>query len=247
MTNANSPNCKFTGDIVSYMYNEMPAAKASAFELHILACTSCTDEFAEISSARYEVYEWKKLEFDPLPTPMFDLPVHSQSAEVGFIEKIRIAFGGWAVPSMAFAGLTVAILAGGILWDKSERDVAAVNSNAAPTSAEIEPARPLIQKPLEKPDPRNVEPDPTVSAPGRIVVQEQTPRRDLKTPRVVSSRAAEMRPISPAKQTSARNEIGTPASLRNPMRNAPTLNEFVEDEDTSLRLAQLFDDIETSD
>jgi hypothetical protein len=42
--------------------------------------------------------------------------------------------------------------------------------------------------------------------------------------------------------------IGTRTTARQgPPQRVPTLNEYVEDEDTSLRLAELFDDIETSD
>ena len=74
MNDLKNPGCKFHADIVPYMYGEMSAAESSAFETHLIDCGVCTDEFAAVSNARYEVYDWKKTEFEPLATPVFTIP-----------------------------------------------------------------------------------------------------------------------------------------------------------------------------
>ena len=61
--------CEWTDDLIAYLYNEMPAAGRSTFESHLTACQTCTDEFAGLSQARFEVFDWKREEFDTLATP----------------------------------------------------------------------------------------------------------------------------------------------------------------------------------
>src|SRR5881392_3406899 len=102
MKDVNFSKCKFNGDMVSYMYGELPSDESTVFEQHLLDCTNCTDEFAAISSSRYEVYDWKKLEFDPLETPSFEIPV-GEAAGVSWSDKVRAVFArGWMVPAFSF-------------------------------------------------------------------------------------------------------------------------------------------------
>src|SRR5215203_737663 len=110
MNDVTIKECGFNADMVPYMYAELSAAKSVLFESHLLECTACTDEFASLSSARYEVYDWKKLEFDILPPPTFAVAFGSESEPVfsTWTEKIRAAFSAsWALPGVAFAALVI--------------------------------------------------------------------------------------------------------------------------------------------
>ena len=224
--------------MVPYMYGELSSADVSVFESHLLDCAACTDEFAEISNARYEVYDWKKLAFDPLPTPEFEIPRAMQpatSGEASWIDRLRAAFAkGWAVPAMAFASIAVIAGLSGMFLLRSDTDVAGVDKNEAPI---VSPER--VQSPT-----------PVANAPGSGAVavtnggsangepverRSQTPARRAEPKRAIRS----VRPVQPRTVETRATRTETP--------NVPRLNGFDEDEDTSLRLAQLFEDVGTSD
>jgi hypothetical protein len=238
MNDGNTSACRFSAEIVAYMYAELSVVDASAFESHLLNCGDCTDEFAEISGARFEVYEWKKLAFDPLATPEFDIPLVTETvaavSTISWVEKLRIAFGHtWLTPAVAFGGLLiVSIFAGSFILSRDEGvDVASNHSNASATpEAAIENAPEKSAPPtrIEAPDERDTATSTAVEAPASAPVYR---RRDTRSVRTVRPPAIE------AKSASAQN---TPT-------NPPRLNEFAEDEDTSLRLAEMFDDIDTSE
>ncbi len=236
MNDANFSACKNSSDIVPYMYAELSSSDSSVFESHLLDCGECTDQFAEISNARFEVYEWKKLEFDPLVTPGIRIPYESESAVgVSWIDKVRAAFGhGWKTPGLAFAGMAiVSTLAAVLVLTRDDgSDIAAnINSNVpAVNTAGIQASDPptlVLDRPV----------DTVKGLEVQQPVQIESTTKPLEPKRTNQGRRA-VRP---------QNIDTIPASARNQQRSVPTLNEFSEDEDTSLRLAELFEDIETSD
>jgi hypothetical protein len=239
MNDANRKECRFTASILPYMYGEIAVSESSAFESHLLDCGECTDEFAAISNARFEVYEWKQLEFGPLATPRFAIPYEKEKAVslgASWVEKLRAAFGqGWAIPGVAFAGLAVvSVLAAVVMFsgDDGPRVAKIDNTNtpsASPIAGEASPnkvdpgviAPAAVENRGDKSDsPASVK----VASPGRVEEKRVTRSPRSTQPRAIQTRA-----------TSAQNKY------------APRLNDFAEDEDTSLRLAELFEDIETSD
>ena len=228
MNEANYSACKFSVDIVPYMYGELSVSGTTAFESHLVECSECTDEFAVISNARYEVYDWKKLAFDPIATPVFEIPYEAAEPAVSWVDKLRAAFGqSWAVPSVAFAGLIVASVIGAVFMFSGDDQLVVQNDNknSGGTTAVNSPRRdvlPVVSNPSEtKPD--QVKSDPV---PAQISSPRQIEAKRIKA--VKASRTEE-------KPTSARNQ------------KAPRLNEFTDEEDDSLRLAELFEDVETSD
>ena len=224
--------CKFESGIVPYMYGELPAHEADAFESHLLECSACTDEFAAVSAARYEVYEWKKLEFEPLPTPVIKIP---QMAPVGvgsWFEKLRAAFAGsWAVPGVAFAGLALAVAFTSflILSRSIGGDVAMNNRNVPEThsaASQTKPAPATLAKDDSEPDKNSASSQPR---PVRVSEPKQNQARHAE-------RAVDRAPRSIPVKT---NAVKAP--------KAPTLNDFDDEEDNSLRLAELFENIDTRD
>ena len=226
MNDVNFSECKFSADMVPYMYDELSSVESMAFEQHLIDCADCTDEFAAISSARYEVYDWKKLEFDPLETPNFEIPFE-EVAGVSWSDKIRQMFAhAWAVPTVSFAALAiVAVATVSVIWLRSGEELVVKNP-----------------EPVAVPSQENAAPVPTgnVDTSSKAAVTVEQPatqasvskRATLRRTGPQILRATRDRSIE-IKQTTARNET----------RAVPRLNEYPDDEDTSLRLAELLDDI----
>ena len=228
-------NCKYSNEMVPYMYGELATSAATEFESHLLECQACTDEFAALSAARYEVYDWKKVEFDPLPTPAIEIPA-GEVVSVTWIEKLRAAFSGWAMPAAAFGGVAIIVTLVAVFaisrYETSSPSVARNETNIPAndnTNTNRSAAAPLVRKPEAsvKPDVAESEriTDPN-SKP--VVVNDSTPRRAVRTQPAVA------RPVPAG-----------PRPTRAETQSVPRLNEFSEEEDSSLRLAELFEDIDT--
>ncbi|MEQ1924176.1 MAG: hypothetical protein ABL952_16870, partial [Pyrinomonadaceae bacterium] len=111
LDNCNKNGCKFTDEIVSYMYDEIGEPERTKFEEHLLDCTVCTDEFAGISNARFSVFEWRKEEFAHLPTPNIVIPYGDPAPAIGFFAGLRdlLTLSGWPAAATVAAGLIVSI------------------------------------------------------------------------------------------------------------------------------------------
>ena len=226
----NDVNCKHSNGIVPYMYGELATSVATEFESHLLECELCTDEFAALSSARYEVYDWKKLEFDPLATPTFELPFR-EIAGASWVEKLRAAFSGWAMPAAAFGGVAIIVALVAVFavsrYEANTTTIAKRDVNV-PTNENTNRKKPETLPVTTAPE-TSVKSDvvePERNAPRAIAVKDTTPHRSVKVQPAVAPRSIRTTP-----QTS----------------NVPRLNEFAEEEDSSLRLAELFEDIDTRD
>jgi hypothetical protein len=217
-------DCALGSDIVSYMYDEMPANERPAFEKHLLECAECTDEFAAISEARFSVFEWKKEEFAPLPTPVFQVPVVREPARSSLAEFFDTVKGIFATPQFAFAALMTAAVAIGLyfvgtsLLDRNQPQVAAntakneVTAQQASEVPAVKPSTEVVDEPRDEDTPKPVK----ISSPAK-------PRLSGKT--VVIKKNA------PAQRKTSIDE------------KAPVLSSFDDGDEKSLRLADLFDEI----
>jgi hypothetical protein len=222
--------CALGGDMLAYLYNEMAEADRDRFDLHLIECDSCTDEFAEISQARYPVYEWKKLEFEPMLTPVIVLP----AAAISWFDKAKATFSFTPRFSVAMAGFAVILLlaVAGLSWlgFRSDKD---------------ELAQSKIVDPSRSPIP-SVEPPPVPKAANRddsrTVTTKSTPSKKDGNASVSDVQAVKISVPKP------KNTVNKDAKTRTPAKRdvtAPGLTQFADDEDDSLRLAELFNDIDT--
>jgi hypothetical protein len=223
------------------MYGELGASEQSAVESHLLDCTPCTDEFAEIAHARYSVYEWHAEEFVPLRTPEISIP-YRQAANavgvVGLIVGIRELFSNLRWPAAVAAMLTIAIGAGFtalFLFSGGEEQIAvnqrdqvvpvAVVQDVKPVAIvdetkpaeEVAPEAPRIQTVRKDSRPLNPKPDDRRKPPVREVTAE-------------APESVDTRELTEDRRTASREN------------NAPVLSSFEENDDRSLRLADLVDD-----
>lgn len=215
--------CSHVGDTLAYLYDEMASAEREKFEIHLADCTTCIDDFAELSQSRYPVFEWKQLEFDPLPTPRIGIPF--EAASVSWFDKLRasfalrpaFAFGSLAVIAV-LASLAVFVMIGGA---GGNTEVAGVPPTPAPVMPSPEATVPPVQS----------------------VVAANEPKVDIRRDETAESVKTSTSASKPAKR-SAR-----PKATQQAKRNAPVpaLNPVDEDEDDSLRLADIFEEIGTSE
>lgn len=214
--------CAHADDLLAYLYNEMAPADRDGLELHLADCTACIDDFAELSQSRYPVYEWKQIEFEPLVTPPIVLP----AASVSWFDKARAAFSfspGYSFASAGFAAILFAVAVGYAVFvqESPDRDSIAV---------------------VEKIDPVPSTSPQRIPAPDPIAAVKKTD--DVVTPRSTTTE----RQIEPVKsvERKAKNELGKVTQPPKKVVAVPVMSRLDDDEDDSLRLSDLFDDLDTS-
>ena len=152
MKRTETNNCYFSGDSVEYLFREMAEPFVDSFEAHLPACQACSAELAAISFARLEVFDWKREEFDALPTPPIRIPYgENESAGIfaGFASSIADLF---RFPSIRSAGITAAVLiCVGLSWalfinnGKPDTAISAV-ADTRTSEREVEPSvKPLME------------------------------------------------------------------------------------------------------
>lgn len=234
--------------MVSYLYNEIGKFDRAKFELHLSDCQACTDEFAELSNARFSVYEWQKLEFAQLETPEIRIPYTLPTSEASYNSGLwswfsyspRFAVAGLAaaavVITFAIAAVTLGIL------DNGGKDVAGVLDEKPDTTQS--PNEPYESNATDEIDDSNSLIENKVKLPIRDLEIESAAKPEKISSNPNSNRLrASQTPIPQETRPTQKSNISRP--LRS--RAAPRLNEFEDETDETLRLADMFDDIETSD
>ena len=232
--------CPFGDEIVSYMYDEIHGAKRGKFESHLAGCTTCTDEFAGISNARFSVFEWRKEEFAHLPTPEIVIPYEPKTRyakTVGFFDGLRdlLTLSGWSSAAMVAAALVICIGLGFVAMNYIGLNGQVAGNNKPVVNEQVAP--PVVT-------PRQNE---------GSVLPSQPAARDLHVGDVmvpVSTKSASSRDVRPERVSvqvrRVRERNLTASRLPEPSiqqkRKAPALTTYDEDDDKSLRLADLFDE-----
>ncbi len=241
-SDVNFITCEFEAEIVSYLYGELAAANRTRFETHLLDCTPCTDEFAELAFSRFSVFEWQKEEFAPLKTPAISIPYPAKQLEAlesdGYLAGFRrlLAFN-WQT-GIATAGiLTVFIGIGFAVMNYNGTDdqnlaVVEVNKEEVKiTSPIVVPSVPATVIKVEEDDSVDI---PTAKAVRRV--QQTKIATEVK-----KSKAVRTQTLNPPRLADGVAER-MPVPLR---RNAPALTADIDDDDRSLRLTDLFDEDDT--
>lgn len=230
--------CKGNDKIVGYIFGELAPAERDQFEAHLEDCSSCIDELAAVSVSHFEVSEWRKAEFEPLATPVFAIPYR-----VTFMQRLQSTFGfapGWLTTAGAMASLLV-VTAGGVFFASnffSDHEVAAVieNSNRPPTLPKKVSSADVVNGPAEN---------------GRDNAQVTSGDFNKQEP---VDRPVTKKPGNPAPKVVRANTVNGPQIVTKPKNlkpdvtvSNPRLSDFEDDEDESLRLSDLFADIDTRD
>ncbi len=237
-------NCASEGELIAYLYNEMPLASRTQFESHFADCSLCIDAFAEVADSRFSVYEWQRLEFAPLETPVIQIPYGSAVRSSSWISSLKEAFS--TRPQFAFAsafGAVFMIVALGYFMpinDSPTNDIATVPLAEEPRSAIVSPADINVNADSESAKGTEIDVDSERETTVSLVEDESRPqsvRQPSSSRSIRETRPRQRFQPQPTERISTVNATQT----------APRLNEFDDVADDSLRLADLFDDIETSE
>lgn len=267
--NHHKNNCTFAGDIVSYIYNEIGAKEKSAFENHLADCTICADEIAGFSNVSFSIGAWRDSGFAHLATPKIEIHYDEKgwnNQEIGSIKNswlagLRQIFSlspAWTTATAAMAAL---VLCAGLIF------VAVNFSDTSSDLAEFDnqnPVKPAISPTTENVITRTAEeiadnaPKPSnkssVNPPNETIQTELTKEPGNSEQPVnstvkisekvriknVPQNGSNQIPVKTNESTGTKNNIKT---VQN--KKSPTLHNFEDEEDDSLRLADLFDEIET--
>jgi hypothetical protein len=229
MNKSSIKSCGRADDIVAYMYGELGSDERGRFEKHLADCMSCIDEFAAVSDARFSVYEWNKEEFVPLATPVFSIPYTPRPApSIGFFAAIgeMIRGAGWPVPVAASLVLCAGLVFAAMIFTGTGSDqIARVevedkSQTADPSVAELPE---IVEPVIENTKIPAASSGPAITQARRI--QPQSVDRNMKQ----TSRKSD----EPRIRTELLPVVG----------KAPVLSGFEENDDRSLRLSDLLDEI----
>lgn len=233
-------SCSHGEEMLAYLYDELSPDGRARFEAHLQGCYECIDEFAELAVSRYSVFEWKSVEFAPMATPKFVIPTENQPAKASWFNGIREAFAwkGWALAGGMAAMLLFGMI-GFMLWNVPSEATIAGNETEQipqPVPSVTQTLRSTVSNEPEQPsEPATAgsvnEPEPEKTQNRRITPQ----RRQARATRTVLAQ----KEATPATQNRA-------TGIQR-LQNSPTLGQYVEDQDESLRLSDIFDDLDTKD
>ena len=261
-TQKNSP-CDFTEQTVSHFYDEATAAEKADFEAHLTNCSDCTDEFAGFGFVRSSLMEWRDEEFFKLETPVFKIPTTktlSQTVESdsrSWFSDFRKMFS--FNPMTATAVLAILIVCAGLVFF-------AVNSSKNSEMAELDTknsekivASPTVVNVNEEPKEEMIAQDNSEkSLPGKSSKIADIEPRDLQSlpireKQLVPSNSV-VRVSDKMKNNSEKSETIPNLKAANKenkksttmqKRQIPNLMILDDDEDKSVRLADLFEQVGT--
>jgi hypothetical protein len=246
--NHNHSGCGFSETLVSYLYGETHEAEKAVFEKHLAACPVCTGELELFSGVHFSIADWKAQEFALMETPVIEIPYEKagQRAEVpvikgSWLSGLRDLFARSPRWSLAAASLVVLAVCAGIalfaLKSPSSDDVAVTNKTQP---------KPVISPIAEKTPPSTANANGSENTPP--VRQPKPSTADVAAAnenKPANNRAVKVannpRPL-PVKDTN--RKINDDKEADKNKKLAPKVVED-DDEDDTLRLAELFDEIDT--
>lgn len=224
MRNRYEKSCPLSHEIVSYVYGEIAADTEENFETHLAGCMVCTDEFAAVSEARYSMFEWKKEAFDPLATPEILIPYRRPVGAVTWVTRMRAWAESFSVP-VAVAALAVCVAIGLYLVGHNDNNEQPVASN------------------VDRPD-ATLPSDLAVSAlPGQGEGPAPNKIAPAIKPRVVSASQRKRVVRRPGDAEKPANSFAITPRRATDVTKAPALTQYPDNDDNSLRLAELFDEV----
>lgn len=231
ITEISSRPCSSGEELVTYLYDEMDAQASSNFESHLADCESCTGEFARISFARLDAYEWNRDEFASLATPRIVIPYVNAKPSVSWLDSLRGFWGSsgrLAGAGAAFAALVVAL--GAWFTFQEPVELAGSTENRPSMSAQGSPV-------ADAPQSENFM---DTGAGSDLFTEPANDKSEFRP--VKASSAGDQRHVAPRTQK-PRRVVEPDIPVRN--LDPPRLNDFVDENDTTLRLGDLLAEVDT--
>lgn len=267
--NKNNLSCAFAEETVEYLYGETSAVDKNAFERHLKSCPTCAEEFSAFNAVRASVLEWRNEDFATLASPPIEIPyrktvefnqtISEAQPPIFWHSRFRRLFSlspVWTY-SAAFALILVGICAAFFFLNISKKDeIADLKENqtiAAPpgASTDSQELASILTDGTENESVNEVyRSNETATAVnnGKIAnsvitnkskVEQRNINRQL-TPHKINAIKTANQEIS-LRRTKESNNFGNKVSPAT-TNKLPKLSNFEEDEDKSLRLAELLED-----
>lgn len=229
----NDADCRFAVDVLSYLYGELPVNETGRIETHLVECAGCATEAESFAALRGSLAEWKR-EFDLMPTPAIriDEPrsVVSAAPTTSIFDTIRAFLAGFPMLAATSAAALLVVGFGAFYLLTLDR-----NNDVAETSQNRPKASPTTKStPTAKSE--TVDTTATVS---NVPAKTNDSPADAK-PVKIAERRSKPAADTPARPNNRKTNVNPP---KNDRAQAPTLSEDNGDEDDTLRLADLFDEI----
>lgn len=270
MSNNNHHNlqCGFAEDLVSYLYDEINSADKSKFEKHLDKCSTCDKELAAFGFVRSSITDWREENFSMLETPKIEIPYSEKQKTFEIVgisnesrsltARLRDLFTlspTWATAFAALLVLTVLTIVvinfskpvdvSNIIDENPPKETLAINDTNTQLTEQnpVTDDKPIFEKDQPKPDLVKENKPETISEPNE---------KKIPLPKKIAESVSDKSP-KPKKLvretrkpnetiTANRNENSNKPEVR-VTRDAPKLTNFADDEDDSLRLADLFDEV----
>ena len=249
LSNNHQSSCAFGEQIVSYIYDEATAKERVNFETHLPNCSACADQIAGFGLVRSSINEWRKDDLFTLESSALNI-TESHSAKTAKSTVISNKTASWSgelrkllsiSPTWAavFAAL---IVCAGLVWLFSSSLKIELAANKSPVITTISdnnsasnPKQETTQNPPEvkiKEVPKEIENSSTTRNNQKISAVKTTPKLKSVSPKM-NNTVAENKPATNKKSNNAQKS------------EVPTLLNINEEDDKSLRLAELFEEIDT--
>ncbi len=262
--NHHNLNCSFAEEVVSYIYGEIGEREKTAFENHLVDCSLCTSEVAEFANVSFSIGAWRDSEFSHLPTPVIEIPyetpqtkIEKESVSGSWLSSLRQLFSlspAWTTTSAAMAALVLCIgLVFVVVKFSDKPDLAVIdNKNTVKTVLSPTPEN-IITQTSENPVDIAPKPSKVDSSTDSIKSELADDSKNAdKSPNnlITVSNAPKTKIIRQNSETVAPIRTNLPKRDKNDVKpvqskKAPSLNTFEEEDDDSLRLADLFAEIDT--
>jgi len=253
-------SCGYTEQMVSYFYDETNQAEKPIFEAHLTNCPACADELAGFGFVRSSLIEWRDEEFFKLDAPVFEIPTLktiSQTVESDsrpWFSDFRKMFS--FNPMTATAVLAALIVCVGLVF-------IAVNSSNNSEVAEVDnknnekiAASPIVDKINEESEKTIAQDKSDESLPNKSPNSTDTDSKELqplpirekrlvpsnlvvKASDKIKNNSEKAETVRNVKDSNTENKKATAVQKQ----QVPNLTTLDEDEDKSVRLADLFEEI----
>ncbi len=257
--NHNHQSCAFAEQIISYLYGEINAADIDKFETHLKSCSTCGNDLKGFKSVRDSVLDWRAEEFLKLEIPIFQIPTPSRAESLrtipasierySWFANLRRIFSfnpAWAaVLGILVFSIGIALFA--FRFSGSE-EVAENKEGQNPVQAVISPKVEITKKPEEI----NIVGKVDEKLPPASIKNNNSSAEEKRNRQIVQTKQnvkvtgnAPKNSLNNSVRSS--NEANVNIKKTSPVqkRRVPTLTDTVEDEDNSIRLADLFAEIDT--
>lgn len=255
--NHHNSSCGYAEQLVSYLYDEADEREKAAFEAHLEICSKCVGELSDVGFARSAVLDWRTLEFSKLETPAFDIPFDEaaksisptaiQTAPRSWFFELKNLFSFNSALALTAAAILIFCSAAAIFLTfdfAGKTDIVAGNESNS-IQAPASPANKSAGKPTTDKIVNNPQDSSPVSATAAAAPR-KTEREKAFAP---------VKPTAEIAENSRTQNINSPRRLKDSSDNIkkstftkkaslPTINEAEDEPDETVRLADLFEEID---